>query len=97
MISAGRVTNADFVVDELGCKVGSLMSSYLGMPLGARFNFENVCDRVEERFRKRLPLWKKQYISKGGRITLIIGTLSSLPHYLMSILPLPRKVRLRID
>ena len=42
-------------------------------------------------------MWKCQYISKGGRITLIRNTLSSLPIYLMSILHLPRVVRMRLE
>ncbi|RVW79819.1 hypothetical protein CK203_047621 [Vitis vinifera] len=43
-------------------------------------------DGVEERFRRRLAMWKRQYISKGGRLTLIQSTLSSMPIYYMSIL-----------
>ncbi|RVW68000.1 Transposon TX1 uncharacterized 149 kDa protein [Vitis vinifera] len=35
---------------ELGCKVGGIPSSYLGMPLGAAFNSLAVWDGVEERF-----------------------------------------------
>ena len=62
---------------ELGCKIGSLPSSYLGLPLGAPHNCVNVWDSIEERFGKRLALWKRQYISKGGRLTLIKSTLSS--------------------
>ena len=56
-----------------------------------------IWDGVEERFRKKLALWKRQYIWKGGRITLIKSTLSSLPLYLMSNLPLPRLVEARSD
>ncbi|RVW41121.1 hypothetical protein CK203_069690 [Vitis vinifera] len=33
-------------------------------------------DGVEERIRRRLALWKRQYISKGGRITLIKSALA---------------------
>lgn len=38
-----------------------------------------------------------KYISKGGKITMIKSTLSSFSFYLMSILPLPRKVTMRLD
>ncbi|KAL6347032.1 hypothetical protein AAG906_012283 [Vitis piasezkii] len=41
---------------ELGCKVGELPSSYLGLPLGASHNFVVVWDEVVERFPKRLAL-----------------------------------------
>ena len=61
--------------------MGSLPSSYLGLPLGAPFKFVVAWDRVEERFYKRLAMWKRQYISKGERITMIQSTLSSLPIY----------------
>ena len=54
-------------------------------------------DRVEERFRKRLALRKRQYISKGGRLTLIGNTLSNMPIYLMSLFRLPKGVKLRLE
>ena len=82
---------------ELGCKVAGLPSCYLGLPLGAPFKPEVVWDGVEERFRKRLAMWKRQYTSKGGRLTLIRSTLSSMPIYFMTLFYLPRKVRLRLE
>ncbi|RVW28979.1 LINE-1 reverse transcriptase-like [Vitis vinifera] len=56
-----------------------------------------VWDGVEERMRKKLARWKSQYISKGGRITLIRSTLANMPIYFMSMLSMPRKVRLRLE
>ncbi|RVW82307.1 putative ribonuclease H protein [Vitis vinifera] len=47
--------------------------------------------------RKKLARWKSQYISKGGRITLIWSTLANMPIYFMSMLSMPRKVRLRLE
>ena len=41
---------------EVGCKVGSLPSTYLGMPLGAHFKFVAIWDGVEEKFLKRLAM-----------------------------------------
>ncbi|RVW33020.1 hypothetical protein CK203_041517 [Vitis vinifera] len=63
-----------------------LPSSYLGLPLGAPHKSTAVWDGVEERFWRRLAIWKRQYISKGGRLTLIRSTLTSVPLYYMSIL-----------
>ena len=37
------------------------------------------------------------YLSKGGRITLIKSTLSSLPTYFLSLFPIPVAVASRID
>ena len=82
---------------ELGCKVGSLPASYLGLSLGAPHNSIAVWDPIEERFWKRLALWKCQFISKGGRITLIRSTLSSMPIYFMSLFRLPRIVKIRLE
>ncbi|RVW59539.1 putative ribonuclease H protein [Vitis vinifera] len=42
-------------------------------------------------------MWKRQYLSKGGRATLIRSTLSNLPIYLMSLLCLPSSVRRRLE
>ena len=97
LIPAGRVNDIEDLALELGCKVGGLPSYYLGLPLGAPFKSEVVWDSVEERFQKRLTMWKRQYISKGGRLTLIRSNISSLPVYFMSLFFLPRKVRLRLE
>ncbi|RVW55706.1 LINE-1 retrotransposable element ORF2 protein [Vitis vinifera] len=86
ILPVGRVENAELLAAELGCKVGSLPSTYLGLPLGASHKSVMVWDGMEERMRKRLALWKRQFISKGGRITLIRSTLASIPTYLMSLM-----------
>ena len=93
----GRIDNAELLVANLGCKVGSLPTTNLGLPWGAHYNSSVVWDGVEECFCKRLAMWKKQNISKGGRVTLINSMLASLPLYLMSILHLPRKVKLKLE
>ncbi|RVX22614.1 hypothetical protein CK203_012542 [Vitis vinifera] len=72
-------------------RVGKLPTSYLGLPLGASFKTSRVWDAVEEGFRKRLSLWKRQYLSKGGRLTLIKSTLSNLPIYFPSLFVIPLK------
>ncbi|RVW33470.1 putative ribonuclease H protein [Vitis vinifera] len=97
LIPMGRVHDIEDLVLELGCKVGGLPSCYLGLPLGAPFKSEVVWDGVEERFRKRLAMWKRQYISKGGRLTLIRSTLSSMSIYFMSLFYLRGKVRSRLE
>ena len=86
LISVGRVENIDDVALDFGCRVGSLPSTYLGLLLGAPFKLVTVLDGVEERFLRRLAMWKRQYISKGGKGALIRSTLSNLPIYFMSLL-----------
>ncbi|RVW65755.1 LINE-1 retrotransposable element ORF2 protein [Vitis vinifera] len=81
ILPVGCVENAELLAAELGCKVGSLPSTYLGLPLGASHKSVKVWDGVEERMRKKLALWKRQFISKGGRLTLIRrGALEKRPH-----------------
>ena len=83
ILLVGRVEDSGILARELGCKVDSLPSSYLGLPLGAEHNSTQIWDTVEERFRKRLAPWKRQFMSKGGRITLIQSMSSSMPIYLL--------------
>ena len=67
----GELENLDELTLELGCKTGTLSTIYLGLTLVMRRNSISVWDGVEERFRKKLTLWKGQFISNGGRLTLI--------------------------
>ena len=97
IIPLGRVDNVEELAAELGCGVGSLPSSYLGLPLGAPHRALRVWDSIEDRFRRRLATWKRQYISKGGRITLIRSTLSSLPIYFLSLFRMPKIVCSRLE
>ena len=46
---------------------------------------------------KRLALWKRNYISKGGRITLIKSSLASLPLYQMSLVGMLGFVAKRLE
>ena len=85
MIPTSRVNHVEELVLELGCKEDKLPATYLGLPLVAPFRSVAAWDGVEERFRKRLSMWKRQYISKGGRLTLINSTLSSFSIYFVFI------------
>nr|CAN66460.1 hypothetical protein VITISV_035842 [Vitis vinifera] len=82
---------------ELGCRVGSLPSQYLGLPLGVPNRATSMRDGVEERVRRRLALWKRQYISKRGKITLIKSTLASMSIYQMSIFRMSKSVAKRVE
>ncbi|RVW46561.1 LINE-1 reverse transcriptase-like [Vitis vinifera] len=97
LIPIGEVEEIEEMAVELGCKVGALPSVYLGLPLGAHHKAIAMWDGVEERMRRRLALWKRQYISKGGRITLIKSTLASIPIYQLSLFQMPRLVAKRLE
>jgi hypothetical protein len=46
---------------------------------------------------RTLASWKRSYLSKGGWIALIKSTLSNLPTYLLSLLPIPVVVAKRLE
>lgn len=56
-----------------------------------------VGDVGKERFQKYLALWKRQYLSKGAKLTLIKSTISSLPIYVMLLFAILRKVSLSLE
>lgn len=91
--------NLEGVAFVLGCKVRALPRTYLGLPLSVPFNSFGYLgwDGIEKRFCKRLLMWKRQSISKEGRLTLIQSTLFSLHVYFMSLFQMSRIVRVRLE
>ncbi|RVW79102.1 hypothetical protein CK203_048195 [Vitis vinifera] len=83
LIPVGRVENMDDLAWEFGCRLGSLPTTYLGMPLGAPFKSVTVWDGVEERFRrsqteiredpKGLPLGWGQFGAKASFSKMRVG------------------------
>ena len=65
----GGRENIEVLRAKLGCRAGSLPTTYLGFPLGASHKSVRMWDTIEERFRRRLASWKRQYISKGKSYT----------------------------
>ena len=97
VISVGEVEEMNEMAVEIGCRVGQLPTVYLGLPLGAPNKATSVWDGMEEKVRRRLALWKRQYISKGGRITLVKSTMVSMPLYQMSLFRMPKSVARRLE
>ena len=52
-------------------------------------------ESIIERMERRLVGWKRMYLSKRDKVTLIKSSLSSLPTYFLSLFPLPGKVAKR--
>ena len=97
ILPVGEVENIDQLACELAYKVRTLPSTCLGLLLGTRHNSVSIWEGIEENFRRRLAAWKRQYISKGGRLTLIRSTLSNLPIYFLSLFKLPKSVKCRLE
>ena len=97
IIPVGRVDNVELLATDLGCGVGSLPTTYLGLPLRPPHKLVGVWDSIEDRFQKRLASWKRQYISKGERLTLIKSTLSSLFIYFFSLFGMPKVVCTKLE
>ena len=85
IVPIGEVSNIQTLANILQCKMGSLPMLYLGMLLGTSYKTASIWNPILERMEKKLSSWKRLYLSKGGRLTLLKSTLSSLPN----LLPFP--------
>ena len=97
IVPVGVVGNLTTLASVLGCNVGRLPMMYLGMPLGAHFKDPSIWNPIIEKMEKKLFGWKCLYLSKGGRLTLLKSTLSSLPTYFLSLFSVPQAVADRLE
>uniref|UniRef100_A0A2N9HTX3 Reverse transcriptase zinc-binding domain-containing protein n=1 Tax=Fagus sylvatica TaxID=28930 RepID=A0A2N9HTX3_FAGSY len=81
----GDVPNIEDIREILGCKLALLPMKYLGLPLGANFKENTIWNSVLEKVERRLAGWKRLYLLKGGKVTLIKSTLSNIPTYFLSL------------
>lgn len=88
----GEIPNIRDLDWILGCKISSLASFYLGLPLGANFKSKSVWGPVLERITARLDSWKAALLPKGGRLTLLKSTFASIPNYFLSLFTIPGSV-----
>ena len=70
---------------------------YLGMPLGTSYKTASIWNPILERMGKKLAGWKRLYLPKGGGLTLLKSTLSSLPTYYLSLFTVPKAVAMRLE
>jgi hypothetical protein len=97
LVQVGEVPCLEALADILGCKTSKLPMKYLGLPLGAKFKSKAIWNPIIEKMERCLAGWKRIYLSKGGRLTLIRSTLSNLPTYFLSLFPIPADVAARIE
>ena len=97
MVPIGKVVDVHVLAEILGCRVGTLPMSYLGMPLGASHNSPSIWNLILEKIEQKLAGWKKLYLSKRGRLMLFKSTLSNLPTYFLSLFIIPTHVANKIE
>ncbi|RVW54791.1 putative ribonuclease H protein [Vitis vinifera] len=69
IIPVGEVEEMEEMAAELGCRVGSMPSVYLGLPLGAPNKATSVWDGVEERsVAQRLEKLQRDFLWGGGNL-----------------------------
>ncbi|CAN4089863.1 unnamed protein product [Withania somnifera] len=73
-----EVENMQGLASNLVFQVASLPIKYLGMPLGAKNKEMEIWSEVLERSERKLSRWKSQYLSLGGRLTLIRSVMDAL-------------------
>jgi hypothetical protein len=85
IVPVGEVNDIGVLAEILGCEVGSLPITYLGMPLGARFKDKSCWNRVVEKSVRTLASWKRSYLSRGCRLVLIKSTLCRFSRFLLRL------------
>ena len=97
LIQVGEVPVIEELANIQGCKTSNLPMKYLGLPLGAKFKSKAIWNLIVEKMERYSAGWKRIYLSKGGRLTLIKSTLSNMPTYFLSLFPIPADVAKRIE
>ena len=75
--------------EYLNCRILSLPSLYLGIPIGANLRRTEFWDRIIRKCERKLTAWKYRHISFGGRVILINAVLTTLPIYFFSFFRVP--------
>jgi len=74
-----------FAANAMGCKIGSFPMKYLGMPVSSSKISKAEMSYVSDKIEKKLGTWQCEYLSSGGRSSLIDSCLSSVPLYTMGV------------
>ena len=63
MFPIGKLDDVHALAEILGCRVGTLPMSYLGMSLRASYKSPSIWNHILEIFERKLAGWKKLYLS----------------------------------
>ena len=74
-----------------------LWQTYLGMSLEAPRKSPSIWNSILEKIEQKLAKWKKLYLLKDARLTLLRSMLSSLPTYFLSLFTIPTHVANKIE
>lgn len=97
LFQVGVECDIESLVWILGCKIGNLLATYLGLLLGASNKSKILWELVIEKISSRLDSWKAHLLSKGGRLTLIKATLATIPNYFLSLFTIPVSVANKME
>ena len=97
IVSVGEVRNIGALANILRCRVGSLPMKYLGMLLGTPYKTASIWNPILKKMERKLYGWKCLYLSKGGRLTLLKSTISSLPTYYLFLFTISAAVADRLE
>jgi hypothetical protein len=92
IVLIGALGNLEGLSSILGCGVELLPVTYLGLPLGANNRDPSIWDTITVKMEAKLAGWKRMYLSKGGRVTLIKSMLSNIPTCYLSLFQIPVRV-----
>lgn len=97
LVEIGNSVNGQLLAQVLDCKISQLLIMYLGIPLEAKYKdgrrWESIIDTVDN----ALACWKRNFLWKGGRLTLIKSTLSNLLIYYLYVLHNPTKLAKKLE
>ena len=68
IILVGRVENMEGFAIKLGCRIGSLPTTYLGLPLGAPHNLWGFGIQLRNGFVKGCPLGRGSIFPRVGEL-----------------------------
>ena len=54
LVVVGAVHNFDLLMVVLGCKQGSLLMKYLGLPLGTKYKYKTIWNPILEKMERKL-------------------------------------------